>query len=570
MVPKSIGSSKRFPGRNAITGLSTLNHWLTELADELVERLNKDELENNRFAKQLTATFTQEINGEDIASTRVFPLVAYNVERIAKDALEVIQRNSEVFLTPGTTALKNPIKLLGVSAGKFEDYKGEKSKNIETFFSTAKKLKELSEGPSITPYKSITTSPESGNNKYSMKLSKFISNTKVPDKLEWNENKEIKEEPTKDEKPKSAPNLSSFISFIKNKPSSTITKPKTLEVEENSEELFEADDLAEVPHCSKDLKLETITELQKETDKCEARAENVEGKKNEDLKQEEMEIKKEEIEEVTENVKQIHDFKGNQNIPSSPGSPDHSADIKKLNSEDEEQKIEDLENSVMQFEYENEETLKSSHDFDQGESSRKQMDFTKNYAEFHIPEINSILSEFTEICEECGKRISPLNKIEHMDQHLAFKLSQQLREEYRNELKIVKKPAAPKTTKSKSNENVKKSPNSSNKVTPKVPSVINFFQKEKDEENDAEKIKCEQCNVWIQVDKLEEHNDFHFAKNILMLEKSESASVKLDKSSNNTSTNSTNNNRSSKKRPLSVQGNQNNTSAKQFKAFFQK
>lgn len=54
-----------------------------------MDRLNKDELENNRIAKQMTITFTQEIGGEDVNSTRSVPLAAYDVERIAAVACDV-------------------------------------------------------------------------------------------------------------------------------------------------------------------------------------------------------------------------------------------------------------------------------------------------------------------------------------------------------------------------------------------------------------------------------------------------------------------------------------------------
>lgn len=137
---KSIGCCKKFPGRNSIKGIGTLTHWLNELSKEIVERLEKDEIENSRMAKQIVVSFTQQFSDDEVASTRCIPLNSIDVETMAQDALDVIKKNTEVFFkTDQNTVLLNPITLLGISAGKFEDINHQKKNTIKDMFSKATK-----------------------------------------------------------------------------------------------------------------------------------------------------------------------------------------------------------------------------------------------------------------------------------------------------------------------------------------------------------------------------------------------------------------------------------------------
>lgn len=151
---KSIGCCKKFPGRNSIKGIATLTHWLNELSKEIVERLEKDEIENSRVAKQIVVSFTQKINGDEVASTRCIPLNIIDVEPIAQDALDVIKKNTEVFFkNDQNTVILNPITLLGISAGKFEDINQQKKNTIKDMFSKATKKceTELNENDETIP-----------------------------------------------------------------------------------------------------------------------------------------------------------------------------------------------------------------------------------------------------------------------------------------------------------------------------------------------------------------------------------------------------------------------------------
>lgn len=136
LVSKSIGCCKKFPGRNAITAISTLNHWLNELAQEIGERLEQDEEENNRRPKQMVVSFIQEINKADVSSSRTVNLTVIDQEKIAADALDVLKRNTEKFFkTPDNQCLlNNPIKFLGLNVGKFEDIDTKRTNTIQNMF----------------------------------------------------------------------------------------------------------------------------------------------------------------------------------------------------------------------------------------------------------------------------------------------------------------------------------------------------------------------------------------------------------------------------------------------------
>lgn len=134
LVSKSIGCCKKFPGRNAISAITTLNHWLHELAKEIVDRLEQDEMENNRRPKQMVVSYIQSINNADVSSSRTVNLSTLDEEKIVNDAIDVLKRNTEKFFKSpdNNTVLNNPIKFLGLNVGKFESI--EKGNTIQGMF----------------------------------------------------------------------------------------------------------------------------------------------------------------------------------------------------------------------------------------------------------------------------------------------------------------------------------------------------------------------------------------------------------------------------------------------------
>lgn len=132
---KSIGCCKKFPGRTSIKGIATLKHWLNELANEIFERLEKDEIENNRKASQMTVSYMQEINQVDVSSSRSLPLNFVDVEKLAADALDVIRKNTQTFFKcEKETVLNNAIKFLGINVGKFVEHDSSKQNTIQSMF----------------------------------------------------------------------------------------------------------------------------------------------------------------------------------------------------------------------------------------------------------------------------------------------------------------------------------------------------------------------------------------------------------------------------------------------------
>lgn len=151
---KSIGCCKRFPGRNAITKLETLNHWLNDIACEIFERLEKDFVENNRSPKQITISVTQKIGNGDVSKSRSIPFGIYDSTEIFKDSLDAVKKIIEN--QPLNSCFKNQITFLGISVGKFENHdKSKKQNNIIQLFTNFNRTSDNN---------SSTSQNHSGNN----------------------------------------------------------------------------------------------------------------------------------------------------------------------------------------------------------------------------------------------------------------------------------------------------------------------------------------------------------------------------------------------------------------------
>lgn len=113
LISKSIGASKNFPGKQAITKLEVLKQWANELAAELVDRLEQDKEENERRAVTMTVGYHYYSDGKVVSGTKVVPLPVYKVEKVASLCVDVITR-----------ATQKPISLVSMSASKFVPSKG--------------------------------------------------------------------------------------------------------------------------------------------------------------------------------------------------------------------------------------------------------------------------------------------------------------------------------------------------------------------------------------------------------------------------------------------------------------
>jgi hypothetical protein len=97
--PKSIGCCKQFKGKNALTDLDSLKKWLTDLGDEIDDRLEKDALENNRNPRQMVVSFSSNLfNGRDVSSSRSYNFTNDDElcgEFFTSKALELVMDTSE-------------------------------------------------------------------------------------------------------------------------------------------------------------------------------------------------------------------------------------------------------------------------------------------------------------------------------------------------------------------------------------------------------------------------------------------------------------------------------------------
>uniref|UniRef100_S4RVZ5 UBZ3-type domain-containing protein n=1 Tax=Petromyzon marinus TaxID=7757 RepID=S4RVZ5_PETMA len=118
-LPKSIGCSKNFMGREALDTKEKVQHWLQQLSLELEERLSKDRDMNNRVAKLLTAGVRLSGDQRYWGLSRSCPLARYDARRIASDALALIAASN----TAGAQHAEwSPaVTCLYLSATKFSD-----------------------------------------------------------------------------------------------------------------------------------------------------------------------------------------------------------------------------------------------------------------------------------------------------------------------------------------------------------------------------------------------------------------------------------------------------------------
>ncbi|XP_008554583.1 DNA polymerase eta [Microplitis demolitor] len=125
LVCKSIGASKNFPGKQAITKLDVLESWAHELSLELSDRLEQDLDENKRRATSLTISYHYYQDRRIIAQSKVCSLPSYKAEKISSICVDVISKG-----------LQKPIALISMSAGKFVPSKG--SESFKNFFKPGK------------------------------------------------------------------------------------------------------------------------------------------------------------------------------------------------------------------------------------------------------------------------------------------------------------------------------------------------------------------------------------------------------------------------------------------------
>ncbi|CAG2219563.1 POLH [Mytilus edulis] len=128
-LPKSIGCSKNFQGKTCLDTKEKVQHWLKELSEEVVERLEKDREDNNRSAKSLTVSVRYLAKPSSISVSRACALKL--------NTLPLYQ-----------SAWSPPITCLGISAGKFVEFQDKSQSNISSFL--GKKSESVTKSPSLS------------------------------------------------------------------------------------------------------------------------------------------------------------------------------------------------------------------------------------------------------------------------------------------------------------------------------------------------------------------------------------------------------------------------------------
>ncbi|XP_063774862.1 DNA polymerase eta [Pseudophryne corroboree] len=116
-LPKSIGCSKNFPGKTSLCTRDKVQYWLSQLALELEERLQKDRDTNHRVAKLLTVGLHRQGDPKYSSLSRSCALAHYDAQKISSDAFVILKS----FNTAGShqAAWSPAIGMLQLSASKF-------------------------------------------------------------------------------------------------------------------------------------------------------------------------------------------------------------------------------------------------------------------------------------------------------------------------------------------------------------------------------------------------------------------------------------------------------------------
>lgn len=460
---KSIGCCKKFPGRTSIKGIATLNHWLQELAKEISERLEKDEIENNRRATQMVVSFMQEINNNDISSSRTTLLNAVDVTRMAQDALDVIRKNTQTFFkADAPNVLNNPIKFLGLNVGKFEDLQSGKRNTIQDMFKNQAKKVEQSTTIAATNETKLDID-ENGK--------KSFFGTKANDPK--------KEEVSEERKENTIQNM--FNQQIKKTNIATIQKD-------------------ELVTSSKESSTESKQEVSEENlvyDKSTSVEASTLNSSNGTLEDGFMD------DEVIESSQPMSStpLRRTKIINTS------AADIKKP-----EKIAEIIDSSVpstsKSFIGNSENKAK-----DQNNDTSASANYKQTYAEYYLQSISPLIQH--EVCAQCNKKI-PLHEMQiHSDSHFAFELSQQQRLDYRNE-KLKNSSPAPKPPipKKQKLNGTKPESKPNGKIKEFLSKQTQLLETDQEVDDNTEKEKCQECGKIILLANFQMHIDFHIAKKL--------------------------------------------------------
>ncbi len=128
---------QNFRGPEILDTRDKVEKWMNNLCTEVSERLSKDLQENDRVAKSLTVSISQDPGGGQL--TRCGPLFSYEPDKMARQAMQLIAKANQ---NSDGVSWKPKLKNLAVSASKFSANSAGadgQNANIQDFFKTQDK-----------------------------------------------------------------------------------------------------------------------------------------------------------------------------------------------------------------------------------------------------------------------------------------------------------------------------------------------------------------------------------------------------------------------------------------------
>lgn len=515
-MSKSIAVSKNFRGKNEISSTLTLKFWLKELAKEIVERLEKDAVDCNRSAKQLIVTFTQgDVSSSRTVSLNGSSLNSFTAEQIADEAFDTIRKNSTKFLkAEGVVIMSQPVRHLGISAGKFENNNAAPStRNLQDLLKNHQK-RDVKQSPPLTRPAGLSTIQ-----KFEIKSPKVM--TKEQTKVE----------------PNTAEHLRAYASFAGD---NAIMGLKTLrhwiaQLLAQLSEKLEADSKQ-----NRRAPTEIVLQLQQlicgvhrdvsnrfPIDDSDADAIMQVLKESEGFLRPDGSLVIQHpithlkvVPAMFEDGKVWREAVGSEKALKEPKNEENLQD-------DDDEEFEELAGTELS-QLSDDDDQSPSNDFvssskreaspaydAMGDSDSEEVpledppvpgpSYMRTYAEFQPNLVPVELLNPKEPCMECGKMIAKLEMLSHLDHHLAFQIANEQREEYRKQ----QKPSTPRGDGKK----VLKKKDAPSK--PKVNSIANYAVKVEVPAAEAENaIKCEQCGKAVASGEFVSHLDHHFAQKL--------------------------------------------------------
>lgn len=456
-----------------------MQHWLGELASEINDRLEKDFIENNRKAKQMVVQFVQDIDGEEVASSRSSPLNHYDQETLSKQALELIKANTKIFLRPGSEAgLNNAIRFLGISVGKFETASSGQNSLQAMFANQAAKKRRISVEVGEEKPNAAQKPKETEETKVKSFFANYLKVKNDNNKLESKQEKSAE---------------------IVTKCTSTVT---TADPETSSEQAAPAKKSFFEQYKQK--LIEASVGQASEDDKSVPSATPPEFKESFFAK-------------YLQKQKDIN--KSNEQL-SEPAEDNDLSDMHGLAAE-----LDEVESSIPETKVPEKiivepETVQINKRKFEEVSRNSPPDYKSIYAEFAHPELDADLVRLVR-CDECGVQIPDDAQIlqSHRDHHFAQQLSRRLRDEQREELlrsRLSDKTASVASPIRKAGS-VKNSKNAGSTRKP-VSTITKFLTARQPEPpascSGANMDLCAECKAYIKSVDMPEHLDFHIAKKL--------------------------------------------------------